>query len=195
MAPNILITRPQLQRNKGFTLLELIIGIALSSILMGAVCSIMYFSTNISKLGEIEDEILLNGRYGIEFLKEEIRDVDKIISSDKIVGLNDVFPSNIGFLLMKDSKIEGSDDRYKFITYYLKDDELIRIARNKKSSTYPKATDLAGYNGICKGVLSIKNTSIDWKNKLVKLNLSVGIENREIHCFKSTIFIKSEFDK
>lgn len=181
------------QKNKGFTVIELVIGIGLSSLLIVTIFSMLHFSNTVSTLGDSMDEIFLHGRFGIEYLKEEIRDVNKIISSDKITGLNDLFPSNIGFVLMKDTGVD-SDERYNFSTYYLKDDELVRIARNKKLPLYPEAKDFSGYNGVCEGVLSLDDTFVDFENKLVELKISMGKNNKEFHCFKSTLFIDSEYD-
>src|SRR5690554_1174489 len=102
---NILSLRHQFQNRKGLTLIELILGIGLLSIILSSFFSIINISTKYATFTEIEDEILLNGRFAIDYLKGEMEEANKIIPSDKIEGLNALYPKNIGFVIMTDSGI------------------------------------------------------------------------------------------
>lgn len=191
------------QKNKGYLLLELIIGISISMILITSLYSMLDFSISSTALGESMDEVLLNGRYGIEYIKEEIAYADVIICSSKIKNLNLLYPNNIGFVIMQDLKnyipkaYESSEDykyRYRFITYYLTGNRIQRMSCNKDSATYPELKYLTGHNVVCESVLSINQSNVDFKNKLINLSLSVGVDNKEIHNFKSTAYINCNID-
>ena len=59
------------KRNKGFTLLELILAIGLSSIVALSLLSILNYSKNTSIIGNEIDELMLNGRYAMEYIKKK----------------------------------------------------------------------------------------------------------------------------
>jgi prepilin-type N-terminal cleavage/methylation domain-containing protein len=191
---NILNLKHLFQNRKAFTLIEFILGLTLLSIVLTTFFSIINFSRRALESVEFEDELLLNGRFGIEYLKEEIKSMDKVIDSNKISQLNTKYPNNIGFVLMSDNEVVNSDDRYKFVTYYLNGDrELVRIAKHSYFNTYPMAKDFSGYNVICKNVFSIKDTIVDKENKLIKLSLNMG-KDSGILKLKSTFFVGIKYD-
>lgn len=182
------------QNRRGFTVIEFMLGMTLFVLLLSSVFAMLNFTTKVSTIGENEDEILLYGRFVVDYIKEEIRGADLIIPSDKIPNLNSTYPKNIGFVMMKDNGIPNSDERYRFYTYYLKEDKLVRISRNLKYNTYPDASLLAGYNEMCDGVLSMDNTKNDFQNKLIHFNITMGNDSREVHSFKSTLYIANNLD-
>lgn len=191
------------QRNKGYLLLELVISISITMILIISLYSMFEFTTTTTALGETMDEVLLNGRYGIEYIKEEISYADLIICSSKIKNLNVLYPSNIGFVIMQDLKnyipkaYENKEEykyRYRFITYYLTGNKLQRISCNKDSPIYPEVKYMTGHNVVCESVLSILDSNVDFENKLINLSLSMGKDNKEMHKFKSTDFINCNTD-
>lgn len=186
--------RHQGQKNKGFTIIEFIYGMAIFSVLLSTVITMLNFSLKVSNMGENEDEVLLNGRFVMEYIKEEIRGADLIISSNKIPNLNSTYPENIGFVMMKDNGVKDDSERYRFFTYYLKGDKLIRLSRNLEKSIYPDASRLSGYNEMCEGVLKMDTTRNDFDNRLIHLSLTMGYNNKEIHIFKSTLYITNNFD-
>jgi prepilin-type N-terminal cleavage/methylation domain-containing protein len=186
--------RHQCLNKKGFTIIELIYGMAIFSVLLSTVISMLNFSNKVFTIGENEDEFLLNGRFAIEYLKEEIRSADLIIPSNKISNLNSTYPENIGFVMMKDNGISNHKERYRFYTYYLMGDKLVRISRNLENSIYPDASRLSGYNEMCEGVLKMDNTRNDFDNRLIYLSLTMGYNNKEVHTFKSILYIANNFD-
>ena len=90
---------------KGFTLLELILGIGIMSLLIITFYTILTFNLKVNEKALLEDEILLNGRYILEYIKGEINSADKIIVSDKFEGLDGKFPNNIGFVIDRKSVV------------------------------------------------------------------------------------------
>ena len=186
--------KAQYLKNEGFSLIEIIMVLGLSSLVLLTVISILSFSSNISTKVENEDEVMLYGRYVIDYIKDEIRGADLIISSRKFSNLDNMYPTNIGFVVMEDRGENFTSDRYNFFTYYLRGDNLIRLAYNKHNKVYPEPSKLSGFNVLCEGVLSIDGTNLDYDNKLLKIKLSLGNNKKEIHCFKTTIFLTTNFD-
>lgn len=193
-------SKHQFQSKFGFLLLELILSITLASILILSFYSMLQYTTTASILGEKYDEIILNGRYGIEYIKEEIKSADKIISTSKIKNFNIKYPKNFGFVIVQDmydhrysTDSSGEPkDRYRFISYYLNGNVIQRIACTQDS--YPAADNLSGHNVLSENVLSINDSSVDFENKLIHLSLSLGNEKKELYKFKSTVYINCTTD-
>lgn len=180
--------------NRGFTLIELLLYLCFSSVILTICGSLVLISNNTAKLAADTDEVLLQGRYSMEYIKNEIKKSDRVISSDKIEGLNSTYPENIGFVLMQDNKVEKSTTRYTFITYYKKNNQLVRLAINKSKDLYPHSKELSGYNGVGEYLLSMKDTSVKYEDMLINLELMFGMENGSSHLFKSTIYADADFD-
>lgn len=171
--------------SRGFTLIEMILSICIASIVLASFYSIYSYSLTASNYIDLQDEILLNGRYAIEFIKEEISSADRIICSSKIKNLDSTYPDNIGFVIMKYENKE-----YNYSTYYLKNNELVRIARNKLTDTYPTCSDLQGYNQVTTMVVNIDKTFFNSYDNVINLYLDMGKDNKNMITFKSTIYIQ-----
>ena len=187
----------QIYRNlKGFSLIEVILVIGLCSIVMSGFYIILDFSTRASVWADEEDEIHLQGRYVVDYIKNEVKEADKIIATHKILNLDTKYPNNLGFVIFEDKgeSYSPKDERYRFFTYYLNKDKLIRISTNKGTDTYPKASDLKGNNEMCDRVLSIEDSKLDFENKLLELRLSFGKDGKEDHIFKNTSYLNTKFD-
>lgn len=164
--------------------------------------SILNFSTNVTVLGETKDELILSGRYALEYIKEEIKAADKIISTKKISSFNTKYPNNFGFVIMQDTydyldkPINDNEfkERYRFISYYLKGNVIQRIACSKSTTNYPTIGFLEGHNVICESVISITESNIDFDKKLLKLCISLGNESGEFYNFKSTLYLNCTID-
>ena len=120
--------------------------------------------------------------------------MNKIIDSEKISQLDSTYPDNIGFVLMSDSEIVDSEERYKFVTYYLNwNNEVIRITKSSPDDIYPIAGNFSGYNVVCKNVLSFNETHVDKDKELIRLSLNMG-EGRVSLNLKSLIYADLEYD-
>ncbi len=186
--------KPLFQNRKGYTIIEFIIGIGIMGLLISNLFSILNLSTRTTKLGVDMDETLLNGRYGMELIKTELRNGDKIISTSKIEGFDNMYPDNFGFVIFKDNPPGKNGERYNFSTFYLKEDKIMRIAINKKTIDYPPAKSLSGHNEVCIGVLSISGSSVSWEEQLINLRFSMGYDGKEFHKFRTCIFLDKVFD-
>ncbi len=180
------------QKNKGFTLIEFILGFSLTTLLLSSIFMIFNYSTNISQMGNEMDEILLNGRYAVEYIKGEIMSADKIICSSKFNELNYRYPTNIGFVILHITKNNRTKDKYKYnyITYYVENNELKRIACEGLEDRYPKGEYFSGFNQVCTLMVDLSKTQLDTKNSLIYLHLTIGEKLKKSMDFKSTIYIR-----
>lgn len=179
-------------KNKGFTLIEVILAIGICSLIITPICSIFKFSIDACAIGDEKEELMLNGRYAIEYIKEEIKSADKIISSDKIIGLREKFPTNVGFVTMV---IEENIDYniYRYSTYYRKNDKIIRLACGVKDDKYPSYIKFDGYNELCGFASSIEDTKFDIENSMIHLDLKFKHTHESLE-LKSDIYIRCPID-
>lgn len=175
--------------NKGFTLIEVLLALGISSIIIFSLFSILDFSIDVCTLGEEKDDLILNGRYAIEFIKDDIKSADKIISSDKIIGLKTKFPTNIGFVIM----IDEENGSYRYITYHLKNDKLVRLACTRANKTYPTSYYFDGHNELCEYVDSISNTKLENEFNMVNLDFNFNKNKSELN-IKASILIRCPID-
>ncbi|HSH36402.1 PilW family protein [Schnuerera sp.] len=157
----------KLKREGGFTLIELILALAINSILFLAIFSMLNFSVRCCKLGDIEDEVLLNGRYALEYIKREIRSADKIISTEKFDSLDEEYEDHFGFVIMNYDS--NKTFKYNYITYYFKNNKIYRIAANRVNDKLPKGSEFSGHNEIAEFIESVEGTNINFNTKLIEL--------------------------
>lgn len=185
--------RPLCQRGKGFTLIEVILALGISSIVVISTYSLLDFSRNACIKGEIIDNLLLNGRYAIEYIKDDIREADRIISTDKFSGLNILYPSNVGFVILKIDENQKPEE-YRFITYYMKNDKIVRLSCNRFNDKYPGQSYFDGSNNLCEYVGNIANTKFDPIHKLIYLDFIFNHINGEELRLKSDVYIRCPID-
>lgn len=170
----ICYTKLLFQKNKGFTLIELILVLAIASIIFLPLYSILNLTSKTCALGEEKDELLLNARYGIEYVKNEIKSADIVVSADKIKNLKAKYPGNIGFLLVF---IDGKS--YKYVSYYSENGKLVRIACDSVEGKYPSSTDFSGHNQVCRLVEDVSTSRLDVENKMIYLDFNFKSNNKD----------------
>lgn len=176
---------------KGFTLIELVVGLAASSILALAFYAVFDYCVNINLIEEERNDLSLNGRYAIEYMKREIKTADEILSTDNFKGLNDKFKNNVGFVL-KTLEKKLSDDKYiyKYILYYKDGNSLKRVTAEGPNINAISISSFVGVNTIASNVKSIEGTYIDFENKKIVLNILLsGDMGREMR-FNIEIYIR-----
>lgn len=199
--------KPQSLNNEGFTLIELILTIALSSLLIITIYSILEFNIKINERNFLEDDMLLNGRYALEYIKEEIATCDRIVVSSKFKNLDEKFPGNIGFvivniinyneLIVKDEESGGraetmyTEKECSYTSYYFNNDNLIRINAKDLSDKLPSASAFKGYNLVGKFILD-KSSIILEDDNLISISLYLGKDDKEIAKFNSTISLRAQ---
>lgn len=174
--------------NRGFTLIELLLSLSIGSILVISVYSILNFTANSCKAGDIENDILLNGRYVLEYIKREIKSADKIISTSKFNNLEQKYKNNIGFVIVH--YYPNNIYKYNYITYYFKNNKVYRIATERSDNKIPDGNAFSGNNEIGEYVKSIEGTKINYETKLIDLSFTLKRDSRKEYKFKSKLYIR-----
>lgn len=177
------------QSKKGFTLIELLLAMAISSLIALSLFSILNISNKSCNLIEDKDELMLNANFAIDYLKNEIKSADMIISSHKFSELDNKRPTNIGFVIMTNGDSKGE---YRYITYYTQENDLIRIACKKESEDYPSADEFKGFNKVCEFVENINHSKFNGENSII--NLDFKFKSKSSLNLKSDIYIRCEID-
>lgn len=179
------------QRDKGFTLIELILTLAIASIIISPIYSILLSTTNVCMRGEAKDELILNGSYAIEYIKNEIRSADIVASTDKVYEFYKKYPHNLGFVL-----VFIDEDKYKYVSYHMKNDKIVRIGRETSTDKYPIAANLSGNNEVCRFIEDISLSYLDTKNKMIHLDFKLKSQGKSpiYYRVKSDVYIRSRID-
>lgn len=182
---------PKKNHNKGFTLLEILFGISISSILVVSFYSLFDYCIKAIQMEEEKEELILNGRYAIEYMKEEIKNADEIISTNRVNNLNQKFKNNFGFILKIKKDKPNTNCNYSYVLYYFDNKSIKRGAANDVSSMKRlKPDSFKGHNKIVSNVKSIEGSKADLKNKKIIINITLnGKWNREVK-FNSEIYIR-----
>lgn len=180
-------------RNKGFTLIELLIGIGLTSLLISLSFSILSITSKLSNEALTLDDFLLQGRFALEYIKEDILDIDKSIKSIEIISMQDYLPDNfmytetLGFFIIKEEL------EFNHIFYKLEDEILTRISF-KSPNKYPKKIlGKPGDNTILKNVYSLKDSYFDSENNILCMIIQTkDKDNNKIYNFIETLYLKDD---
>ncbi len=171
---------------RGFTLIELILVLGLSSILIVVFYTILSFTVKVGKVSEEKDEIIQNGRYAIDYIIREIRTSDKIIALDKFENLNSKYPNNLGFVIQK----EIGKDYYKYIIYYCDFNKIRRCAVEMEGEEYPKTYLFQGHNVIAEYICNIDNSIIDLNRKMITLDFQLGTDKEQIINLRTSVYLR-----
>ncbi|MCF6460078.1 hypothetical protein C3E88_03305 [Clostridium sp. Cult3] len=178
------------KNNYGFTLIELVLSIAIVATIVIPLYSILNFTIDACKVGDIEDEVLLNGKHAIEYIKKEIQYADKIIHISKFEGVDEKYKDNFGFVIL--NYMPNKELKYNYSTYYLRDNSIYRIAVNSKTDTYPKVRsfDVGGHNKIADYVISIDGTEVDFETNIIDICFILKGEYRRETKFSTKLIIR-----
>lgn len=171
-------------RLKGFTLIEVIIGIFLISLLSVALANSIFGLNLLTKNIESENETLISKNYGIDYI------VNEIDSSQYAILMPISYMDKnkwIGFTLCKmdESSIK---DKYTMITYGIKDRTLYRYSF--KSAALPRSLSLTNFDGINPILNEVETFSGSMsENKLIEVLISFTDSDEIItkHVFKGKI--------
>jgi len=165
------------KQSSGFTLIELLLTLAIGSILIVCISFLLSFIIKSNSIIETNNEILLNGEYALEYIKQEIRTADMIISSDKFRKLNEEFKSNFGFVIVKLDP--NSYYKYGYSIYYFENNRIIRVATHSANFNFPDGKTFSGFNTVADNIKSIEGTTVDFNNRLIKISLALIGKNQQ----------------
>ena len=186
-------SRQLLKKRKGFTLMELICALCIGSILLGICFSLLTFSGRSNAFVDQTDELLYNGNFVIEYIKNEIQSADTIIASEKVKDLDNLYRVNIGLVAMEYQPNHSEKDKYVYFTYYIENANLYRLARRFEMEVPINGVVFSKSNELCSNIESFGDSSIDWDNKILNLHLSIG-DSSISNSFKSTILLNCPLD-
>ena len=183
--------KPTFQNHRGFTLIEVLLTISIIFILINPILGLFDLSLNIFAFEEYNNEISLNGKYAIEYIKSEIKMADKIIAVDNISGLKLKYPKNVGFIVLRIDN-SGTKPIYNYSTYYENNNKLIRISANRLDNKYPTYGSFSGNNTVSEYLISLTNTKLDLNEGIIYLDFLFGtLENSIV--FKSDLYLRCEY--
>lgn len=178
----ILYSKHRLLRDKkGYSLIEVILSIFLISIITLTAFSLLNFFTITSKKSNFEDAVLSNGRYAFEYIIDEIKRADRIVSSEKFSGLNDKYPKNLGFVIYNYEDKVYKDIPHGYTFYYVNEDNnsLYRIKLRRGHTNYPSSNTFAnsgGINFLSDNVKDISNIEVNFQSNIIHLDFIFGTE-------------------
>ena len=186
--------KPPGTSNKGFTLIELIIGIGLTGMLISLSFSVFDTTSRISKQVSIEDDFLLQGRFAIEYIRDDITEDNKDIRSIQIVSMKDYLPDKfnytdtLGFFIVKEEKKE-----FNHIFYKLEGETLSRVSFGSPIKLPKNMTSDKGNNPVLENVSSIKDSYYDKENELLCLIIKTKDKSRsKEYKFMETLYLRDD---
>ncbi|MFY9282526.1 MAG: prepilin-type N-terminal cleavage/methylation domain-containing protein [Miniphocaeibacter sp.] len=165
------------KKQKGFTLIELIVALGIASILIIVISYIMAVSGKIMDSSISRNKLDNNGRYAIDYIEKEIRRSLNIYKIDEFI--TNPKSNNLGFLL-EVAPYKSEENPYQYIYYYLNNGKLIRYSIGMENPIEEgiKNTNI-GTNNIAENIVSTKKTYFNSNEKFVHLNFQCedkGIE-------------------
>lgn len=200
--------KQQYQSHKGFTLIELILGICLTSMLIILLLSFLEVTLKVNEKDFAKDEMLLQGRYAVEYLKEEITKADKIIDSSLANGLREYRGRVVNFMILNVWEQEKSEIKYmySYTTYYFVGDKLLRLNIKKPTRKALSNKDIlnkipdfdkqynrnqSGHNNLVFHTLRKSEISLNDDN-IINMNIFLKNEKSEILNFESNVHLRCE---
>ncbi len=170
-------------KSKGFTLIELLLSLTTGLVIIMTAIIILNLFIKSNKIVETNNDIMANGRYALEYIKQEVRLADKIISSHKFSRLNERFQSNFGFVIVKYNP--SNYLKYSYCTYYFEDNKIIRVATNTSNFTFPSGQAFSGHNIVAEYIKSVDEIMVDFNNRLIRISLT--LEDKDEQKLEMTI--------
>jgi len=180
-----------MNNNRGVTLIELIIALAIFSILLILAYSIFFSGINTWNRGEDKADIIQNARFAVEMISTDIRRADKIIATSKVGTIGSDYSNNFGFVIQQ---MEGSST-YKYILYYWDKVDKIKRAvitsnRDISGAYKPNFTGTSGNNEVARYVKNIDGSLFTASSKTIKLKVTVeGKKNGEL-TYENVVYIR-----
>lgn len=166
------------KRNRsGFTLLELICVLAVSSVILVAGSAILHQSRKMAESMELADEQFLGGTFTMDYIERELQSALDVYAPDEYdIGHYDTVTQRIGFILQLEED--------KYVTYYRSGSSLIRHTA-KRPDGFQAGLGAQGRNAVTANVKSI-GSAIDREKEIMEV--TIILENRGRELVLSRIF-------
>lgn len=176
-------------KSEGFSLIEVVVGLGLVSIVVTSVLSVIQLSNFVMKSVEEKDRSSISALYSIEYIKDEIKRSDEVHKIESCSGLSEQYPNNFGFILMEVIR-NNALTRYNYKTYYVGDGTIKRIAYNSIVRKMPAHTRFSGFNVVAEDIASIEGTCLDFENELINLILEVAVSDGTTEQYMTAVSVK-----
>lgn len=159
------------KKTKGFTMLEVILAMAISLVILSVIAVLMGFSLNILKTDFEYNKKKSSISYAQSYIEKEISRSYKVYEESE-------FPqrlrsNNLGFVIEILPYKDMEEYSHDYVYYYLNNDKLQRVLY---SSYLPVEEEgklyYQGTNTICENVESIDKTFFDRASNYIELNFS-----------------------
>lgn len=181
--------------NKGFTLIELVIGIAFTGLVISLSFSVFSFTSKVASGVSVEDDFLLQGRFAIEFIKDEFTKDDPAIKSIEVVSMEDYLPEDFRYTDTLRFFVIKEETNYKHIFYKLDGETLTRIGFETADKKPNRMPTMRGNNPILEDVVDIGDTYYDKENKLLCIVIRTKNKaNGKEYCFMETIYLRDDIN-
>lgn len=162
---------------QGFTLIELIVTIFITSILIAVFSMLTDFSFKTLSQSYTANDNIDSSVHILGLISEEVIN-SEFVYSDNDFLLNKAYSNGLGFVLrIKDN------ENYTYVYYALKDANIWRIAINTKEKNPGEVPfdDLykVGINSIVENVVSIEGTGFNTESKLISLSIELNNSTTE----------------
>lgn len=178
-------------RKDGFTLIEVLLGIALLGIVILMVFSMIHFVSMTSDRIIGHDNYLLDGRFALGYIKSDIEEGMDLLPIESIPNITTNYKDNMGFVIRK---YNSGSDKYQIILYTQNEDALTRHTFSSPLKTPPSFNSNEGYNNIIRNVDSISGCEFDEYNNVLVLSIAIkDKKSSKIYEFLETININNDF--
>lgn len=163
---------PQGSAPKGFTVLEVILAIGFTGMVVVMFFSIIRFTeVNAAEIYK-RDDGLMQGRFAISYIMEDV------LLSDEIWSVDDYCPNNIkgedtlGFILINDTRNRDTGYNYQYIYYKTEYGQLSRNTYNSNQKLIEGAPSNGGKNILHRNIVSSENSYYCSQDMLLHIEIT-----------------------
>lgn len=159
------------KKTKGFTMLEVILAMAISLVILSVIAVLMGFSLNILKTDFEYNKKKSSISYAQSYIEKEISRSFKVYEASEFPeGLRS---NNLGFVIEILPYNDMDEYNHDYVYYYLNNDKLQRVLYSSFDSIEEKGQIYyQGTNTICENIGSIEGTFFDKTLNYIQLNFS-----------------------
>lgn len=170
-------------KNRAFTLLEVLVALAIGSILAIVLVSILQVTMKSQRTMDRKEHFLSNAYVIFDVITDEILDAETLIPAQE-TSFPLYKPDNLGFILQKKEK-----EAYQLLAYHLEDSKLYRYSlrtdKDAKNADYRFGD--RGFNAIAENIASLEGSAYDKNTGICKLRIRFINEDQayELEIYKS----------
>lgn len=170
------------KKSKGFTLIEIILAMAISLIILSVITVLLGFSLNILKTDFDYSKREASVSYAQSYIEKEVARSYKVYEAIEF-PLN-LRENNLGFVIEILPYNNSDGYNHDYVYYYLKKDKIQRAIYSSPTPVEQKGyLNYQGTNVICENVTSVEGSYFDKASNYMELNFSFeesGLEKESL---------------